>query len=602
MFRKTNSLLTRITALLTLVILLSMIIFGFFSYRSEIRLAEESLKTQASIYLQSTADSISSHAAQVELIARQTAFDTRVLSVLESRSIGVYMITLLFRTTDYLNEAEMFLSLLDADLVLLVRDDDVPESYMTAVHLSRLQEDSAFQDFLNSDRLTGWMYTASSPSFMRHSASSLDTLDFYQKVSDGMRTDLGVIRVSVPVRRLFASFDQLPFRGSLDFLYGDTPLLSVSSDAPSGASLLLVQEIPSMNLVLKLHVDLQQAHAAALMRTWTTLAFLLGFGLLLLLICVLALRRILSRVTRMTEAVSKIPEQGRFAVALPEPGEDEAGKLSVAFSDLLNRLEGNYEELLRKEKDKRHALQLALQYQMNPHFLFNSLYWLQLQLEEHSGDLVLSDAVAQLVFAYILDHCERVALYTMGTRLGEWEKSPTFSYFPHPTTELRGKTLGIIFCAWHAKTSAGKLLASFYGGLIYGVYVQQPSGKNSSCLQKHHHLASCVFTGIRHVEMYSWNIFLCEGGTRSQCFCIENVAKRMTVEISPFFWQMGWHVKTACVCWRRDKNACFILGAVEEHLEKRMLICNARSGQRHGSATFFTQTFCPKLAKPWTKS
>ena len=396
MFRKTNSLLTRITALLTLVILLSMIIFGFFSYRSEIRLAEESLKTQASIYLQSTADSISSHAAQVELIARQTAFDTRVLSVLESRSIGVYMITLLFRTTDYLNEAEMFLSLLDADLVLLVRDDDVPESYMTAVHLSRLQEDSAFQDFLNSDRLTGWMYTASSPSFMRHSASSLDTLDFYQKVSDGMRPDLGVIRVSVPVRRLFASFDQLPFRGSLDFLYGDTPLLSVSSDAPSGASLLLVQEIPSMNLVLKLHVDLQQAHAAALMRTWTTLAFLLGFGLLLLLICVLALRRILSRVTRMTEAVSKIPEQGRFAVALPEPGEDEAGKLSVAFSDLLNRLEGNYEELLRKEKDKRHALQLALQYQMNPHFLFNSLYWLQLQLEEHSGDLVLSDAVAQL--------------------------------------------------------------------------------------------------------------------------------------------------------------------------------------------------------------
>ncbi len=55
-----------------------------------------------------------------------------------------------------------------------------------------------------------------------------------------------------------------------------------------------------------------------------------------------------------------------------------------------------------------------------------------------------TDAVAQLVFAYILDYCERVALYTMGTRLGEWEQSPTFSYFPHPTTELRGKVLGII--------------------------------------------------------------------------------------------------------------------------------------------------------------
>ena len=55
-----------------------------------------------------------------------------------------------------------------------------------------------------------------------------------------------------------------------------------------------------------------------------------------------------------------------------------------------------------------------------------------------------TDAVAQLVFAYIFDYFQRVALYAMEVRLGGWEKSPTFSYFPYPTGELRGKTLGII--------------------------------------------------------------------------------------------------------------------------------------------------------------
>ncbi len=55
-----------------------------------------------------------------------------------------------------------------------------------------------------------------------------------------------------------------------------------------------------------------------------------------------------------------------------------------------------------------------------------------------------TDAVAQLVFAYIFDYFQRVALYSMEVRLGGWEKSPTFSYFPYPTGELRGKTLGII--------------------------------------------------------------------------------------------------------------------------------------------------------------
>lgn len=55
-----------------------------------------------------------------------------------------------------------------------------------------------------------------------------------------------------------------------------------------------------------------------------------------------------------------------------------------------------------------------------------------------------TDAVAQLVFAYIFDYCQRVSLYAMETRLGNWETAPAFSYFPFPTAELRGKTIGII--------------------------------------------------------------------------------------------------------------------------------------------------------------
>lgn len=55
-----------------------------------------------------------------------------------------------------------------------------------------------------------------------------------------------------------------------------------------------------------------------------------------------------------------------------------------------------------------------------------------------------TDAVTQLVFAYIFDHMQRVSLYAMDVRLGKWEQSPTFSYFPYPTGELRGKTLAII--------------------------------------------------------------------------------------------------------------------------------------------------------------
>lgn len=54
-----------------------------------------------------------------------------------------------------------------------------------------------------------------------------------------------------------------------------------------------------------------------------------------------------------------------------------------------------------------------------------------------------TNAVAQQVFAYILDFCSRVRDYGNAVKNGEWETSPCFSYFPIPTTELQGKTLSI---------------------------------------------------------------------------------------------------------------------------------------------------------------
>lgn len=55
-----------------------------------------------------------------------------------------------------------------------------------------------------------------------------------------------------------------------------------------------------------------------------------------------------------------------------------------------------------------------------------------------------TNAVAQLVFAFMLDHFCKLPLYNLDVRQGKWCKSPTFSCFPFSTMELAGKTLSII--------------------------------------------------------------------------------------------------------------------------------------------------------------
>ena len=55
-----------------------------------------------------------------------------------------------------------------------------------------------------------------------------------------------------------------------------------------------------------------------------------------------------------------------------------------------------------------------------------------------------TDSVAQLVFAFILEHCQKVALYSQEVRKGAWQSSPDFTFTIAPTIELAGKTLGVI--------------------------------------------------------------------------------------------------------------------------------------------------------------
>ncbi len=55
-----------------------------------------------------------------------------------------------------------------------------------------------------------------------------------------------------------------------------------------------------------------------------------------------------------------------------------------------------------------------------------------------------TNAVAQQTFAYILDRFNRIRDYDSAVKKGEWERSPSFSYFPLPIDELAGKTISIV--------------------------------------------------------------------------------------------------------------------------------------------------------------
>lgn len=54
-----------------------------------------------------------------------------------------------------------------------------------------------------------------------------------------------------------------------------------------------------------------------------------------------------------------------------------------------------------------------------------------------------TEAVAQLVMAFLLEMCVNVGLHSESVKNGEWTNSPDFCYWKTPLSELSGKTLGI---------------------------------------------------------------------------------------------------------------------------------------------------------------
>ncbi len=75
---------------------------------------------------------------------------------------------------------------------------------------------------------------------------------------------------------------------------------------------------------------------------------------------------------RLSETVHRIKD-GDTALRLENPGNDEVGELGRAFNEMLDQIEGHLSREYRLELTMNDARYKALQSQINPHFLYNTL-------------------------------------------------------------------------------------------------------------------------------------------------------------------------------------------------------------------------------------
>ncbi len=86
-----------------------------------------------------------------------------------------------------------------------------------------------------------------------------------------------------------------------------------------------------------------------------------------------------------------------------------------------------------------------------------------------------TNAVAQMVFAYILEYVNKVSEYTQSVKKGDWENCKDFCYWNKPLFELDGKILGIIGFG-----KIGRRVSEIATAFGMKVLVFTPSGKKDN--------------------------------------------------------------------------------------------------------------------------
>lgn len=394
--RRPISLLNKLTLLFSVIILFACAVICVYTYRIEINRQVDECYNANMLLMRSLAQEIDNALAQVEIITQELAYDTDIKDTFQEDDVSRFIVKLMFDAQERVEISESHLSSLNADMVLIRLDDMMPESYGLSINRSYMAERKDFVAFLADNRISGWSTVEDATS---------DTLTFFHEVYTSIRQRIGVIMCSISKDRLFRllqNVEGMMVTNAQDILYTwDGAKHPMPEQLQAGAwfennAYYIAQPLERLGLTLLICTELQPLRAQALYNALVNMAAISFVGLLLLAVSHIQVRKMLSHLEQTRKAVIDLPEGADLSSRLPDTWNDEAGELAAAFKRLNSRVNEYYHRLLQEEKDKRHAQQIALQYQLNPHFLFNSLYWLQLQLENRDMDDTLSDAIAQL--------------------------------------------------------------------------------------------------------------------------------------------------------------------------------------------------------------
>lgn len=297
-----------------------------------------------------------------------------------------------------------------SDISVYMTNETIPEGYGYFQHERRIRDEDWYQNFMQTGKNAAWILPPRTGAKGSASSYTSSMLMFVRKISAPNDLHLGLITISLPQSEMFSSFN-LPDDSNSFFAFTESghvlfslpnttlpsekvleKIAAISSGHYITDNILyLVRTIDAMNIKICMVVPLS-SRTYAMGSLTITLVILILLVLLMIIVFFIILQRVFKAINDQLHLMT-LAIQNDFQSRIPVNRKDEIGQIAQNFNILLDKINALIKSLVIKETAHKDAQFKALQYQINPHFIYNTIdvYVNKLAL---AGNFQMADSIA----------------------------------------------------------------------------------------------------------------------------------------------------------------------------------------------------------------
>lgn len=408
-------LLTKLTTAYTVVILIPAILIGIYSYNQSQRYVKDEIVKGSWQTLLQRVDNINYKMMLMQSVCDNIAYNTRIKRFLNNEYILNFynlddyknIISTLIEDSYNFQQANIY------NIRIFMNNKTIPENWSSFFSEDRIKGLDWYKKFKEEHKDSLWVGPHRMDSLNNEETNDRIVYTFVKKINaQGSNKYLGIAAVNILQKDMFSSMSTTLKNDEVMFVMDGSGNISYSSkdinkdemfslvkmydkgkegNFTYNGMLYLFKDIEQLNIRVVNQVPISELVSS--MQTGSrNIIFAIIIGVVILeLITYYILKIIVSKLKLIVGVMNNV-SKGDFDVRIPVNQKDEIGQLALDFNVLIEKINQLIKDLLSRETAQKDAQLMALQYQINPHFIYNTIDIFRMKMEL-AGDYQTADAI-----------------------------------------------------------------------------------------------------------------------------------------------------------------------------------------------------------------